>query len=319
MKKIKIFIKCIIAIILIIIAIVFIKDKIKYGIIESRITDVSELKRDTSSYHYVNDLYISDGRLYEYMLDSKEQKIYKNLYDAILNREKKISLDMSEFDYSKKDAKSVIETEMEKILEALSMDHPELIYYSPSLNTFEYKSDSNLIDYELDYSMSEKEYQKNIELIQSTIEDIKTKTKSMTDFEKVRYVYKWICDNNVFGEEMGELSHSAYSAFVSEEPVVCESMAKASQIIFQNIGINSIIVIGKRIDVNHEWNAVKLDGKWYYFDSTMGLSGKNSVSDQVVNYEYFLFKENDNYIVTYDTLLPKINGNKYIKEDGMYF
>ena len=231
-----------------------------------------------------------------------------------------VNLIFEEFDYSDETAKGFIEKEMGKVLEALSMDHPELIYYSPSLNTFEYQKNSKIINAKLSYSMSDKEYQRNIEFIKENIDVIKEKTKGITDFEKVRYVYKWICDNNVFGREDQELSHSAYGAFKPEQYVVCESMSKASQIIFQNIGINSIIVIGKRFDVYHEWNAVKLDGQWYYFDSTMGLSGKKNVEDQVVNYEYFLFNNSkDGYNVTYEDLLPKINGKKYINKDGVYW
>ncbi len=56
---------------------------------------------------------------------------------------------------------------------------------------------------------------------------------------------------------------------------VCAGFAKASQVIFQNIGINSYAVTGTTTG-GHMWNIVEIDGKYYYYDSTVAACRKKT-------------------------------------------
>ena len=64
--------KFLIRLLIFIVVTIFIVNKVKYAKINSWITDVDDLVKDSNSYHYINDLYISDGRHYVHLLDAKE-------------------------------------------------------------------------------------------------------------------------------------------------------------------------------------------------------------------------------------------------------
>ena len=62
-------------------------------------------------------------------------------------------------------------------------------------------------------------------------------------------------------------NQSIYNVFMNKN-AVCAGFAKASQVIFQNIGINSYTITGESTGP-HMWNVVELDGK-YNFINTNG-------------------------------------------------
>lgn len=63
-------------------------------------------------------------------------------------------------------------------------------------------------------------------------------------------------------------SYSAYGAIVDGK-AVCEGYAEAYQYLLQRLGIQSFIVTGtSKEGESHEWNLLKLDGKYYYADVT---------------------------------------------------
>ena len=62
-------------------------------------------------------------------------------------------------------------------------------------------------------------------------------------------------------------AHNAYGALV-EGRAVCEGYAEALQYLLHRVGIQSALVLGESNGVGHEWNLVKIDGKYYYVDLT---------------------------------------------------
>ena len=68
-------------------------------------------------------------------------------------------------------------------------------------------------------------------------------------------------------------AHNAYGAFV-DGVAVCEGYAEAFQVLLHRVGIRSYLVEGASINPstgqseNHEWNAVEIDGNFYYVDVT---------------------------------------------------
>ncbi|MDL2233363.1 hypothetical protein LJC63_07260 [Ruminococcaceae bacterium OttesenSCG-928-L11] len=75
------------------------------------------------------------------------------------------------------------------------------------------------------------------------------------------------------------------SGVFAEGQAVCEGYAKAMKLILDKKGITNILITGKLDGVDHMWNAVKIDGSWYYVDTT---------NDDVNNSEDFLLKGADN-------------------------
>ena len=75
-----------------------------------------------------------------------------------------------------------------------------------------------------------------------------------------------------------DLDQTAYGALVKGE-AVCAGYSKAYQLLLQKVGITSWYIRGNGKDLktgtseSHAWNAVLLDGKWYYTDVTWDDKG----------------------------------------------
>ena len=158
---------------------------------------------------------------------------------------------------------------------AVYLDHPELIsfvginYYNISNNKITYENYGNLSEIKTFFGTKR---------IAREMENIRNDTKNMTDKEKIIYVYDYVASHNydkLF--TFTKSNQSAYSFFTGGKSV-CAGFAKASQLIFQNIGINSYLVLS----TTHMWNYVEYEGKYYVYDATIGAS----LSDKKSPYFY---------------------------------
>lgn len=249
----------------------------------SRITDVNDLVMDQTSKQYINDLYISDERHYKYILNNEEKQLYDILKEAIKNEQEIIEIDTKEYNTTTSEFNVKM---LKKIKEALSMDHPELI-------NFGYIKTSENIDglkIHIIYSLNKEETNNKINEIKNKIEELKEKTTNQSEYEKVKTTYKFIEEQTKNTDQKEPINYSA--ACIIEENCNSEGYAKIVQIFFQNIKINSILATGSLNAKYHEWNIVKVDNKYYYYDQTS---------------KKLLFK-NNNYELYHKKLMPKING-----------
>ncbi|MBQ8388321.1 MAG: hypothetical protein IJX46_05310, partial [Clostridia bacterium] len=99
---------------------------------------------------------------------------------------------------------------------------------------------------------------------------------SMSEFEKELYIHDLLAERIVYAES--DNAHSSYGALV-EGVAVCEGYAEALQYLLQRAGIESFLMVGYGVDPGtgvserHEWNAVKLGGKFYQVDLTWNDQG----------------------------------------------
>ena len=121
--------------------------------------------------------------------------------------------------------------------------------------------------------------------IMSTIEP-----EAMTDFEKVKFVNDYIVKNTIYSEDSVASSHSAY-AVAYEGKGVCQGYALFAQKLLQELGMESMYVVGEVYTGGHAWNLVKVDGQWYHMDTTWN----DPVPDRGngVRYDYFLLNDRD--------------------------
>ncbi|MCI8818243.1 MAG: surface layer protein [Oscillibacter sp.] len=100
----------------------------------------------------------------------------------------------------------------------------------------------------------------------------------MTDMEKARIYYGWICDNCVYDYEAGDesLSHTPYSLLVNHI-AVCDGYTGAYNLFLKLEGIDCTTFI----QGDHIWTVATLDGSEYHIDTTWGDSGSE------VSYEFF--------------------------------
>ncbi len=206
---------------------------------------------------YINDLYRSNEFFKERLINKEFYYIYEQMIDDVKKGVPKseIACDNGECVDSYLDA-----------YYALYLDHPEFFAFqgaSASLG-----NDTLFVRY---HSLGRLRTYLGTRRIAREMDIIRKETSKMNEKEKIIYVY-----NYVAGHDYDKLftyvdsNQSAYS-FFTKGTSVCAGFAKASQIIFQNIGITSYLVMSEE----HMWNYVEYEGKYYVFDATVGASYNN--------------------------------------------
>lgn len=262
----------------------------------TRVVDY-EKNLDTSDKHYINELYKSDDRIYNTKLTENVQKMYDLILTKSKNHVSLVNIDLEEFGCS---SYSVCGNYITLATHALFVDHPELMNFAGY--TWVYKDNKLTLSIKFSYLLPFKDMI-GVLRIEKIISDIKEETKEMTEKEKIIYVYDWMGKHNYYDKMFMYTSknQSIYNVFVKGN-AVCAGFAKASHLIFSQIGIESYIVQGTSTG-EHMWNIVKYDGKYYYFDSTASVS-----IDESSNYHYYgLQQTNLNfYVMRHPTWYPKV-------------
>ncbi len=206
---------------------------------------------------YINDLYYSN-ELFKSELSYDGKKLYEAIVDASINDKTEVRIECNE-DCSRSFNDSY---------DAVYLDHPELISFV-GLDYCDYEDEILVCK---NYGNIGKLKTKLATLrIEREIDSIKRDTKNMNDKDKIIYVYNYVASHDYNRLFMyAKSNQSAYSFFTGGKSV-CAGFAKASQIILQNVGINSLTAI----DDDHMWNYVEYNKKWYIFDATVGASYHN--------------------------------------------
>lgn len=107
-------------------------------------------------------------------------------------------------------------------------------------------------------------------------------TASMTEMEKARVYYQWICNNCVYDYRAGEesISHIAYNLF-ENGIAVCDGYTGAYNLLLKLEGIECEALANE----THIWTVATLDGTEYHIDTTWADTGA------VISYDYFAMTE----------------------------
>ena len=204
---------------------------------------------------YINDLYKSDEYFKKSLLDEDSYYIYEEMISASLKNTREVKIKCN------KDCQS----DFKKSYYALYLDHPELISF---VGIGGYRLSNGYIQYDSTGNLGKLKTFFGTRRIDRELDIIRSETKDLSDKEKIIYVYDYVASHNynkIF--KFSKSNQSAYSFFTGGDSV-CAGFAKASQLIFQYIGINSYLVMS----TTHMWNYVEYEGKYYVYDATMGAS-----------------------------------------------
>ena len=260
-------------------------------------TSMLEVRVDRTSKYYTNDIYISDQRIYNNYLNEYEKKAYDELLNAIKNRTKHIKVNLNKYN---NESPSTIAGYFDTANRAMMLDHPELLQYG----YISYGYGENRVNLSIHYSIDNPIVEEiNTLRIRKIINDIRLRTITMSDKEKIKYVYEWIGENTRYDYTFTYMAknQSIYNVFIKGN-AVCAGFAKASQVIFQNIGIESMAVEGETTGP-HMWNIIKYDGKYYFYDSTVAAcreKGKTGFYDGLKQ------EEMKDHIISNPEWYPKI-------------
>lgn len=178
------------------------------------------------------------------------------------------------------DVYRLTEEELKTVIDAYRRDHTEHFWfgnrYGYSLNTV----DKTIVSLQPIYIMSgDALATAKAEFNNAVNEMLKGINFSMSEYEREkvlhdRLVAKVSYDDEAAssGNQVATIAHSSYGALV-EGKAVCEGYAEAFQYLLQRAGLQGFIITGKGNGAGHEWNVVRVDGKFYHVDSTWDDQG----------------------------------------------
>ncbi len=90
-------------------------------------------------------------------------------------------------------------------------------------------------------------------------------TEDMTVYDKVRFVNKYLISNLEY--DYNKTSYDPYTALTIGK-TVCQGYTMIAAEMYEKLGIENEIAIGKLENEDHGWNRVKIGNHWYNVDTT---------------------------------------------------
>ncbi len=255
------------------------------------------------------------GSPYKFYYDNLTD-IEKHAYNEILSR----IYDMPE----KVRIPNIDGDQLDDVFSALLADNPDLFFVGRRC-TLTAKGLSTYCSVE--YYIDSDEYtEQKAKLDEVCIEFIDSLSAPEDEFRTELEIHDFVVEKCSYRLEHGEFVYSsAYGALVNGE-AACEGYSKAAKLLFDKVGMASAVVSGisdngDDIEGPHMWNAVEVNGDFYYLDCTWD-DPVNDSGEEMVMYAYFNL--NDEMIASthsdfsYDFGCTATAENYYIKM-GSYF
>ena len=130
--------------------------------------------------------------------------------------------------------------------------------------------------------------------------------------EKAKIIADWMIENISY--EDNEEANTAYGALINKK-AVCDGYAKAYDFLCKKAGLETIYVLSNESTMNHAWNMIRIEDKWYHIDVTwmegdLGRSMKNFMMPDSVCYETHPSAVYYTNPITKENVIPKANCSK---------
>ena len=280
------------------------------NVIRKQIEENTNSFEEYSNEFQINELGISmDSYYYNFL--SEDQK---RIYDSIANGVKNFQSEFVVRDYVADD-KDKFASEVSIAIEAFINDHPEVFYLESEYSSYILSSfDGNIGYIRLNYTEDSIEsVNQKIELMSQKIDEYLEGLDGLNEYEKELEIHDRLSYSVEYShlEELPREYHTAEGSLL-EGVGVCDSFAKALQLIYSRAGIDSIIVLGSLDGNPHAWNMVKINNEWYHVD----LTSSHSIYEEtgIVNHAYFnLDTESEKRFASLDSeeLIPEAYQNTY--------
>ena len=205
---------------------------------------------------------------------------------------------------------SLSEAEVRTVSKAITDDHPEIFWLT---GTIGYYSDDSMTAIQIYSNFSPEEVKTRVNAMRAVANEFyATVPDGLSESEREIMVHDYLIDRIDYDTDIDTINldnnnpdtYTAYGALVNRVSV-CEGYARAFQMLVNGLGIDCVGVIGRSQNQMHIWNAVKLDGEWYYVDPTW--------DDQEESYARHLYCNiNERYLLEDHTIAPLFN---QIKDD----
>ena len=280
------------------------------NVIRKQIEENTNSFEEYSNEFQINELGIyMDSYYYNFLSDDQ-----KRIYESIANGVKNFQSEFVVRDYVADD-KDKFASEVSIAIEAFINDHPEVFYLESEYSSYILSSfDGNIGYIRLNYTEDSIEsVNQKIELMSQKIDEYLEGLDGLNEYEKELEIHDRLSYSVEYShlEELPREYHTAEGSLL-EGVGVCDSFAKALQLIYSRVGIDSIIVLGSLDGNPHAWNMVKINNEWYHVD----LTSSHSIYEEtgIVNHAYFnLDTESEKRFASLDSeeLIPEAYQNTY--------
>lgn len=254
-------------------------------------------------------------------LSEEEQQVYLEMLEAITGFRENVRLSSCD--------KELIS----RVFQCVLNDHPE-IFYVEGYSYTEYTLGNLLkkITFTGSYCFSQEEVAAKQRQIDDYVNQcLAGMPQDADEYEKVKYVYEYLIHHTDYDASAKD-SQNICSVFL-ERRSVCQGYAKATQYLLNRSGIFATLVLGEVIGgEGHAWNLVRIDGEYYYVDTTWGDASYQAVGGSdypvekipTINYDYLaVTTEQMEQTHTLDNVVEMppctaIAANYYVRE-GAYF
>lgn len=221
--------------------------------------------------------YGSPHKFYYHKLGNIEKHAYNEIISQIYELPEKIEIP------------DIDATQLDMIFSSLLYDNPDLFFVGRKCTLL---SDMLKTYCAVEYTLTKEEYlSQKQELTQVSQKVISSLSDPGNEWQTELEIHDYIVDNCRYKLEEPKLVYSSsYGALVNGQ-AACEGYSKAAKLLFDMAGIESAVVSGisKGFDGEngaHMWNAVKIDGEFYYLDCTWD-DPINKDEKDVKFYSYF--------------------------------
>ena len=266
-----------------------------------------------------------DSRFAYESLDAQEQIWYGEIEQALGEMTDTVKLSTEPIE------QGLDEQDIDRIFQCVLIDHPEIFYTTGYTYTKYSRGDRTVgIDFAGTYSLSREEAVEKAEEIRGRASEwLADIPEDASEYDKVKAVYEKIIFSTNYDLDASDNQNIA-SVFLGNSSV-CQGYAKATQYLLNHLGVMCTLVQGT-VDTGeaHAWNLVRVDGDYYYVDTTWGDasyrmedgSGQEALPE--INYDYLCVTTQDllrTHRIESVVTMPECTAtqaNYYVRE-GAYF
>ena len=218
---------------------------------------------------------------------------------------------------------------MERILDAVVYDNPNICYFNPT--EFSMTQRGDFYSFSFEYIYDRKKAKEVMDAVSNEADYIISQfiTEDMSDYEKCLAVHDYMTENIHYNFSAISVSfvHEAFTVegAILKKQAVCNGIAKAVALLLNRAGVPCTVVQGSSAidenEIDHAWNMVLLDGKYYHMDVTWDLYEVNRFTNRshmYMNLDDESMLNNHNWDIEAYPECSSYSENYYVKQKRFF-